>query len=481
MKYRCKNCGYIYSYPLEEITNCIMCNNPKTDIVEWDIDEGFIKTEKDKKRVWVNELNPSIARIDELCIDCGMCQKTCTEMTNITYDKQLEDNPICIHCGQCVINCPTKALVPKYDYKKVLDLLNDTNYIVTVSIAPAVRVSIGDLFGFQPGEFLPGKLASALRRLKFDRVFDLTFGADVTIMEEATELVHRLKERKNLPQFTSCCPSWIKYCEMFHDDLLNNLSTTKSPIMIQGSLINTYYKEFNNINNKLINVMIAPCVAKKYEIKRHEHNDIDYVLTVQELVMMLKECNIDFTNLPEEEFDPLLSTGSGAGIIFGKTGGVMEAALRTAHYLITNETAPVDKYDLSKIEEIDGIKEATFTIGEYKLRIAIVNGMSNLEKILKVKDNYDFIEVMNCPGGCIGGGGQPLLAIPQTKQYIEKRIESLTNKDKEQTIKNSYENPEVKELYNSYLDFPMSKKAEKLLHTEYFSKRHHLPNKKDTI
>lgn len=482
MKYRCKNCGYIYSYPLDEITNCLMCNGNKTDIVEWDIDEGFIKKEKDKKRVWVNDLNPSIARIDELCIDCGMCQKTCTEMTNISYDKQISDNPICIHCGQCVINCPTKALVPKYDYKKVLDYLNDTNYIVTISVAPAVRVSIGDLFNYPPGEYLDKKLASALRRLKFDKVFDLTFGADVTIMEEATELVSRIKAQKNLPQFTSCCPSWVKYCEMFHDDLLNHLSTTKSPIMIQGSLIKTYYSEFNNIDpNKIINVMVAPCVAKKYEARRHEHNDIDYVITVQELVMMLKECNIDFNSLPDEDFDPLFSIGSGAGIIFGRTGGVMEAALRTAYYLITNEKAPDQLYNLSNLEEKEGIKEGNIQMGPYNVRFAIVNGMSNLEKILKIKEQYDFIEVMNCPGGCIGGGGQPLLAIPQTKIYNEKRIESLIKKDHDINLRDSYENPEVKELYDTYLDFPMSNRAEKLLHTKYFSKRHHLPNKKDTI
>jgi len=482
MKYRCKNCGYIYSYPLDDLTNCLMCNNPKKDIVEWDDKEGFIKQEKEKKRVWVNELNPSIARIDELCIDCGMCQKTCTEMTNISYDKQISDNPICIHCGQCIINCPTKALVPKYDYKQVLNYLNDTEYIVTVSIAPAVRVSIGDLFDCPPGEFLEGKLVAALRKLKFDKVFDLTFGADVTIMEEASELVERIKNKKNLPQFTSCCPSWIKYCEMFHDDLLNNISTTKSPIMIQGALINSYYSEFNNLDkNKIINVMVAPCVAKKYEIKRHEHTNIDYVITVQELVMMLKECNIDFNTLHNEEFDSLLGKGSGAGVIFGRTGGVMEAALRTAYYLITNKKAPAELYNISSLEEIEGIKKGSIKAGEYNIRFAIVNGMSNLEKILKIKEEFDFIEVMNCPGGCIGGGGQPLLPIPQTKIYCQKRIESLNNNDKELTIRDSHDNPEIKELYSTYLDFPLSKKAKDLLHTEYFSKRHHLPNKKDTI
>ena len=476
MKFRCKNCGYIYSYPLDDINECLMCNGSKQDIVEWNIDEGFIKKEKDKKRVWVNDLNPSIARIDELCIDCGMCQKTCTEMTNISYDKQISDNPICIHCGQCVINCPTKALVPKYDYKKVLDYLNDTDYIVTVSIAPAVRVSIGDLFNCSPGEFLEGKLVSALRKLKFDKVFDLTFGADVTIMEEASELIDRIKNNKPLPQFTSCCPSWIKYCEMFHDNLLDNLSTTKSPIMIQGALINTYYAEFNNIpREKIINVMVAPCVAKKYEIKRHEHNDIDFVITVQELVMMLKECNIDFNTLPEDTFDPLLGKGSGGGVIFGRTGGVMEAALRTAYYLITKKEPPEEFYNLNKLEEISGIKEKELKLGEYKIKIAIVNGMANLEKILKRKDEFTFIEVMNCPGGCIGGGGQPLVAIPQTKSYIEKRIESLNNNDKSLSIRESHNNPEITELYNSYLDFPLSKRSEKLLHTKYYSKKHHLP------
>ena len=472
-KYRCKNCGYIYTDEDDYnfLTNCIMCEGPKKDISLWNAKEGFYDEEKKKKRVWVSDINPSIQRIDNLCIDCGMCQNICTNITNISYDKQLASNPICINCGQCVMHCPTKALVPKYDYKELLNYLNDTNYFVTISVAPAVRVSIGELFGLPAGSFVEHKLVSALRALKFDAVFDLTFGADMTIMEEASELVERIKSKKNLPQFTSCCPAWVKYCEMFHDDLLDNLSTTKSPISIQGTLINTYYQELNNIpKDKIINVMVAPCVAKKMEVKRRELPGMDYVITVQELALMLQECEIDFNSLKDSDFDPLLGKGSGAGVIFGTSGGVMEAALRAAYYFITNKKAPKKFYNLESIRGISGIKEAEIEIGEYKFKVAAVEGMKNVEEILKHKKDYAFIEVMNCEGGCIGGGGQPLLPIPQVKANLESRKNSLYQNDAESSIRVAYENPDVINVYKYYLDHPLSEKAEKLLHTHYHSR-----------
>ena len=385
-KFRCENCGYIYN-SIDAIDHCLLCDGTKKNILPWNEKEGFIKEEREKKRVWVSDLNPSIARIEELCIDCGMCQRTCTEQINISYDKQKADNPICINCGQCIINCPTKALVPKYDYKKVLDYLNDTDYTVTISVAPSVRVAIGDLFGFEPGSFLEGKLVSALRKLKFNYVFDLTFGADMTIMEEASELIERVKKKENLPQFTSCCPAWIKYCEIFHDELIPNLSTTKSPISIQGSLINSYFVEYNNIDkDKIINVMVAPCVAKKYEIKRKELPGMNYVITTQELVMMLKECEVDFNNLSDDSFDSLMERGSSSGLIFGTSGGVMEASLRTMHYLMTKRKAPSNFYNLEEVRGVEGIKEAKINIDDLQFKVAVVNGMKNLEEILKRKD-----------------------------------------------------------------------------------------------
>ena len=470
-KFRCEICGYIYN-SIGEIDRCLLCDGNKKNILPWNEKDGFIKEEREKKRVWVSELNPSIARIEELCIDCGMCQRVCTEQINISYDKQKADNPICINCGQCIINCPTKALVPKYDYKKVLDYLNDTDYIVTISVAPSVRVAIGDLFCFEEGTFLEGKLVSALKKLKFDYVFDLTFGADMTIMEEASELIERIKNNKDLPQFTSCCPAWVKYCEIFHDELIPNLSTTKSPISIQGSLINSYFVEYNNIDrNKIINVMVAPCVAKKYEIKRKELLGMNYVITTQELVMMLKECEVDFNSLNDDPFDSLMERGSSSGLIFGTSGGVMEASLRTMYYLLTKRKAPEDFYRLEELRGIEGIKEKEISIHNLHFKVAVVNGMKNLEEILKRKEEYAYIEVMNCPGGCIGGGGQPLLPINKNKDYIKARMNSLYQNDKESKIKDCYENKDVIDGYNSYLGYPLSKKALELLHTSYKSKK----------
>lgn len=478
-KYRCKNCGYIYNEEIENISSCLLCGGKKTNIELWNDAEGFLKKEREKKRKLVSDLNPSIARIDELCIDCGLCERVCSNVLDYPLSKQNVDNPICINCGQCVMNCPTKALVPKYNYKQVLNYLNDTEYIVTVSVAPAVRVAIGDFFGYKPGEFLEKKLVSALRRLNFSKVFDLTFGADVTIMEEASELLKRLKEHRNLPQFTSCCPSWVKYCEIFHDELIPNLSTTKSPISIQGMLINTYYTEFNNLDKeKVINVMVAPCTAKKYEIKRNELIGMDYVITTEELIMMLKECNIDFKNLKEEEFDYLLSRGSSSGVIFGTSGGVMEAALRTAYYLYTKEKAPAAFYELQELRGEQGIKEATITMKDLTFKVAVVNEMKNLNAILPRKEEYAFIEVMNCPGGCIGGGGQPLIPISKLKEYREQRTLSLYNDDKNSNFKDCYENQEVIELYKTFLEYPLSPKAHTLLHTSYKSKKEYFKTQK---
>lgn len=471
-KYRCKNCGYIYNDSIEDINKCLLCGGKKVGIELWTEADGFLKKEREKKRKLVSELNPSIARIEELCIDCGMCERICSNVLDFSLSKQNVDNPLCINCGQCVMNCPTKSLVPKYNYKQVLNYLNDTEYIVTVSVAPAVRVAIGDVFGFEPGEFLEKKLVSALKQLKFNKVFDLTFGADVTIMEEASELLNRIKEGKNLPQFTSCCPSWVKYCEIFHSDLLPNLSTTKSPISIQGMLINTYYTEFNNLDKeKVINVMVSPCTAKKYEIKRNELPGMDYVITTEELIMMLKESNIDFKNLQDEEFDSLLGRGSSSGVIFGTSGGVMEAALRTSYYLYTKEKAPENFYELKELRGEEGIKEASITMKDLNFKVAVVNEMKNLNALLPNISNYAFIEVMNCPGGCIGGGGQPLIPIHKLREYREKRSKALYQNDTISKVKDCYENKEVQDLYKTYLDYPLSPKAHELLHTSYKSKK----------
>ena len=475
-KYKCPKCGFIYDDEKENILFtdlddnyfCPFCLTPKK---EFTLEEEQPKKEVVEKRVQISPDNPSIARIEEKCINCGICKNICENVVGIKYKKEDVLQPICINCGQCVVNCPTGALVTKYNYKKVLNYLNDTDYIVTVSLAPAVRVALQEEFNQEAGANVTKKIVTALKNLGFDYVFDLTFGADLTIMEEATELVKRLKTKENLPMFTSCCPSWVKYMELYHDDLLNHLSTCKSPIGMQAAVINSYFILYKDIpKDKIINVMVAPCTAKKYEINRDEITDMDYVITTRELAMMLRECEIDFNSLEESEFDELLGGGSGAGDIFGTSGGVMESALRCAYHIVTNEDAPVSFYDLESVRGNTAIKEAKIKMGNYDLKICAVFGMPNLEKVLKDTSKYDFIEVMNCPLGCVGGGGQPLGVISKMTDDRIKRSKGLYNIDKDKKIRVCYKNPDIINLYRAYLDKPGSSKSIKLLHTYFKDK-----------
>lgn len=472
-KYKCPKCGFIYDDEKENILFtdlddnyfCPFCLTPKK---EFTLEEEQPKKEVVEKRVQISPDNPSIARIEEKCINCGICKNICENVVGIKYKKEDVLQPICINCGQCVVNCPTGALVTKYNYKKVLNYLNDTDYIVTVSLAPAVRVALQEEFNQEAGANVTKKIVTALKNLGFDYVFDLTFGADLTIMEEATELVKRLKTKENLPMFTSCCPSWVKYMELYHDDLLNHLSTCKSPIGMQAAVINSYFILYKDIpKDKIINVMVAPCTAKKYEINRDEITDMDYVITTRELAMMLRECEIDFNSLEESEFDELLGGGSGAGDIFGTSGGVMESALRCAYHIVTNEDAPVSFYDLESVRGNTAIKEAKIKMGNYDLKICAVFGMPNLEKVLKDMSKYDFIEVMNCPLGCVGGGGQPLGVISKMTDDRVKRSKGLYNIDSNKKIRVAYKNPDIINLYRAYLHYPGSSKAHKLLHTTF--------------
>ena len=472
-KYKCPKCGFIYDDEKENILFtdlddnyfCPFCLTPKK---EFTLEEEQPKKEVVEKRVQISPDNPSIARIEEKCINCGICKNICENVVGIKYKKEDVLQPICINCGQCVVNCPTGALVTKYNYKKVLNYLNDTDYIVTVSLAPAVRVALQEEFNQEAGANVTKKIVTALKNLGFDYVFDLTFGADLTIMEEATELVKRLKTKENLPMFTSCCPSWVKYMELYHDDLLNHLSTCKSPIGMQAAVINSYFILYKDIpKDKIINVMVAPCTAKKYEINRDEITDMDYVITTRELAMMLRECEIDFNSLEESEFDELLGGGSGAGDIFGTSGGVMESALRCAYHIVTNEDAPVSFYDLESVRGNTAIKEAKIKMGNYDLKICAVFGMPNLEKVLKDMSKYDFIEVMNCPLGCVGGGGQPLGVISKMTDDRIKRSKGLYNIDANKKIRVAYKNVDIINLYRAYLHYPGSPKAHKLLHTTF--------------
>lgn len=412
-----------------------------------------------ENRVKIDLDNPSIQRIEEKCIKCGVCLNTCVDDVGLDRQCRLDNSKTCINCGQCILNCPMGALREKYDYKKVLNLLKDTDKVVTISIAPAVRVALGEEFGLEFGTSMEDVLPAILKALGFSYVFDVTFGADVTIMEEATELLSRIKSGGKLPMFTSCCPSWVKYARIFHPELLPNISTTKSPIGIQSSLIKSYFKKMNGIEEDIISVVVAPCTAKKWEC---QGTDTDYVITTRELTLMIKEVGIDIASLRHCDMDVLLGHGSKSGLLFGRSGGVMEAALSTVHYLLTGSFPKEGQYRLN----IDGpINEASYKIGDKIINVLVVYGLKNLESVISNKDKYDFIEVMNCKGGCVGGGGQPL----GTRQDVEtrrvKRSESLGLQENMDMY--PYENESIKELYKSFLLTPNSDLAEKLLHVKH--------------
>lgn len=419
------------------------------------------------KAVTIDEDNESIKRIKERCINCGRCKTICEEIVGIKYDLKKAKKAVCINCGQCILNCPVGSLIPKYDYKKVLDYLHDTEKIVTISIAPAVRTSIGEGFNLPVGSFLESELVGALKEAGFDYVFDVTFGADMTVMEETTELVDRLKNKKTLPMFTSCCPSWVKYIEIYHPEKLENLSTVKSPIGIESSLLNTYFLKIKELDKKdVINVVVVPCTSKKFEIKRTEMG-MDIAITTNELVMLLKESNIDITKVTPSEFSPLFAKGSGSGTIFGRSGGVMESVLRCANYILTGKDKIINFIDLAENNKSGTIKRAMVNIGPYNLRVAAITGMPSLEEILKDLDSYDFIEVMNCPNGCVGGGGQVLTPITKMEEINLERGERLSVDDKENKIRFCYQNSDVINIYKTYLDYPGSPKALKIIHTNF--------------
>ena len=392
-------------------------------------------------------------------------------------DIQLADSP-CVRCGQCSAHCPTGAFVEQDHTAAAWKALQDPQKYCVVQIAPAVRVSIGEAFGYV-GKNFTKKLYALLRRLGFHAVFDTSFAADVTIMEEASEFEERLLHGKRpLPLITTCCPSWVDFMEKFYPDMIEHFSSCKSPHEILGVLSKTYYAEKNKIDPaKIFMVSIMPCTAKKYEITRNDEmfasgfQDIDTVLCTRELVRMIKQAGIDFESLPEEECDSILGEYAGAGVIFGATGGVMEAAIRTAHYFVTGRE--LKNVEFANVRGIKGVKETEIEIGGKKLKIAIAHGLSNVEYILKKvqeakKNNqeipYHFIEVMACPGGCVGGGGQPYMV---TDELRIKRAQALYQDDDQKQVRCSHQNPYVKRLYKEFLGKPLGEKSEKLLHAHY--------------
>jgi NADH-quinone oxidoreductase subunit G len=425
------------------------------------------------------------------CIMCRRCVTMCDDVQTVgvlsplkrgfdvvvatAFHLDLADTS-CTYCGQCISVCPTAALAEMDDSPKVWRALNKPNKHVIVQVAPAVRVAIGEEFGFAPGEVSTGKIVTALKRMGFDSVFDTNFGADLTIVEEATELMHRIEHGGRLPMLTSCCPAWVKFIEHQFPELLDVPSSCKSPQQMVGSLIKTYYAESNNINPKdIISVSVMPCVAKKAEAAREELNedglmDVDFVITTRELARMLKEAAIDFKQLNDTPFDMLLGESTGAAAIFGTTGGVIEAATRTAYEMITGKE--LKEVNFKQMRGFEGIREATIDIEGTPLRIGIAHELGNARKLLESirdgKSHFDVIEIMACPGGCIGGGGQPYHH--GNIQTLKKRQEALYAIDKAAPRRKSHENEMVLKLYEEFLDKPGSPKAHKLLHTSYSAK-----------
>ncbi len=438
----------------------------------------------------LDNTNPSLVRDSAKCVKCNRCVEACQKgqevhvLThshrsvhyNITpaYEAPLEET-FCVFCGQCAAVCPVGAIVEKDDTARVWDAIYDPKKHVIVQVAPAVRVALGDAFNLPKGTIVTGKLVSALRRLGFDKIFDTNFTADLTILEEGNELIKRVKEGGTLPMITSCSPGWINFIEGRYDHLLDHLSTCKSPQQMFGALSKSYYAEKMGIDPKNIyTVSIMPCTAKKYEAQRPEMvtggvQEVDLVLTTRELARMISSAGIDFVGLEEDQFDNPFGIGTGAGQIFGATGGVMEAALRTVYEVLTGKGLP--SLDFTDVRGLRGIKEATIKINDLDVKIAVAHGLGNakvlLKQIEKGESPYHFIEVMACPGGCIGGGGQP---IKSTMDVKEKRVKAIYQIDQDLPLRKSHKNPDVMKLYEDYLGEPLGHKSHELLHTHYHSR-----------
>lgn len=440
----------------------------------------------------VDNSSKSIIRNMDKCILCRRCETMCSKVQTVNVLSAVErgfetiisapfnlpmSETSCTFCGQCVSVCPTAALTEVNNVPKVWRALNDKNKIVIVQTAPAVRAALGEAFGMEPGTNVTGKMVAALRALGFKKVFDTDFAADLTIMEEASEFIHRLQHGGRLPILTSCCPGWVKFFEHQFPELLDIPSTCKSPQQMFGALAKTYLAEKMNINPKnMVLVSVMPCLSKKYEASRPELSrngapDVDIVISTRELAKILKEAGIDFNFLEDEDFDRLLGESTGASVIFGATGGVLEAALRTAYEWLTEET--LENVEFTALRGMDGIKEAAVQIKDMNVKLAVAHGLGNARKLLEDiksgKAEYHAIEIMACPGGCIGGGGQPY--INGDAEVLKKRAEAIYGEDRSKVRRKSHENPEVKKLYEEFLGEPYGDKAHELLHTHYIKRR----------
>jgi len=462
-----------------------------------------------EKQYHIDRSSPSFIKDDSKCIRCQRCVRTCSELQYISaiavankgahqkissFHEKPMSHVVCTNCGQCVNRCPTGALVEKTYIDHVWDAIYDPDKHVVVQTAPAVRVALGEDLGYDPGERVTGKMVTALRQIGFNSVLDTDFSADLTIMEEGTELLTRLKKvlvdkdtETRLPMFTSCSPGWIKFIEHKYPELLHNLSTCKSPQQMFGALAKTFYAKKKNLDpSKVVSVSIMPCTAKKYEADRPEmrasgYKDIDYVLTTRELAVMVKQAGIDFRNLESSGYDTIMGDSTGAAVIFGATGGVMEAALRTAYEIVTGREVPFNNLNITPVRGMDGVKEASIKIDNClsawkflegaELKVAIGHGLVNANKLMKQvregKSPYHFIEIMACPGGCLGGGGQP---IPTSLEIREKRMKAIYAEDENMVLRKSHDNPDVIAIYDEFLEKPNSHKSHELLHTHYFER-----------
>ncbi len=468
-------------------------------------DEGIIDLVP-LKNYQIDKISPSIIKDDSKCIRCQRCVRTCSELQKIgaltvahkgekmrisTFFNKPLFEVVCTNCGQCVNRCPTGALVEKSYIDNVWNAIYDDSKHVVVQTAPAVRIALGEALGMQPGVIVTGKMVAALKRMGFNSVLDTDFTADLTIIEEGTELLTRLKSalkdkdpNVKLPMATSCSPGWIKFIEHAFPQYLDNLSTAKSPQQMFGALAKTYYaKKIDVAPENIVSISVMPCTAKKYEANRPEmrssgYQDVDFVVTTRELAMMIKQAGIDFESLPEDDFDSIMGESSGAGVIFGATGGVMEAALRTAYELVTGREVPFNNLNITPVRGNENIKEATILIEDplpewdflagIELKTCVAHGLANakqvMQRVANGEVNYHFIEIMACPGGCLGGGGQP---IPTNPEIRRKRNEAIYREDAGKTIRKSHDNPEVKQIYAEFLKKPLSHTAHELLHTTY--------------
>lgn len=471
---------------------CVRSGNCELQKVSKQLNVQDIEFTGEMKHEEIDDLSPSIVRDPDKCILCGRCVSTCKKVQEIgaiersnrgfetcisTVGGKSLNDVNCTFCGQCIMNCPTGALHEKETIDEVWEKLRDPETTVIVQTAPAVRASLGEEFDMPIGTNVEGKMVTALKRLGFDKVFDTNTGADFTIMEEANEFIKRFSENDTLPMITSCCPGWVKFAEMNYPELLPHLSSCKSPHEMFGALLKSYYAEKENLDpNKMYVVSVMPCIAKKFEGKREELSndgmqDVDNVITTRELARMIKQANIDLSKLPDDKFDDPMGEATGAAAIFGTTGGVMEAALRTAQDRLTGEN--LQQIDFEAVRGEKGIKRATVEVAGKQIKVVVASGLANARKIMEeIKSgeaDYQFVEIMACPGGCIMGGGQSIKSAKTRLEHDVRKLRAdcLYSIDEKSTIRKSHENPILKKIYEEYLGEPLGERAHHLLHTHY--------------